>query len=85
MLSDHFPEFGRKGFVGSIGLSPFEISARSGGKLAENGMRGNADTRLGEILKGEQAGGAGRQAGRGLCPVEEQTTTPTHPKISSPE
>lgn len=85
MLSDHFSEFGRKGFVGSIGLSPFEISARSGGKLAENGMRGNADTRLGEILKGEQAGGAGRQAGRGLCPVEEQTTTPTHPKISSPE
>lgn len=41
-------------------------------------MRGNADTRLGEILKGERAG-------RGLYPVEEQTTTPTHPKISSPE
>lgn len=80
-----FSRIWTKGFVGSIGLSSFEISARSGGKLAENGMRGNADTRLGEILKGEQAGGAGRQAGRGLCPVEEQTTTPTHPKISSPE
>lgn len=37
------------------------------------------------ILKGVQAEGAGRQAGRGLYPVEEQTTTPTHPKISSPE
>lgn len=37
------------------------------------------------ILKGEQAEGAGRQAGRGLYPAEEQTTTPTHPKISSPE
>lgn len=37
------------------------------------------------ILKGEQAEGAERQAGRGLYPAEEQTTTPTHPKISSPE
>lgn len=41
-------------------------------------MRGNADTR-------DFKRGAGRQAGRGLYPVEEQTTTPTHPKISSPE
>ena len=72
MLSDRF---WTEKVLDRSGLSPFEISKISG--------EWNAWKR--EILKGEQAGGTGRQAGRGLYPVEEQTTTPTHPKISSPE
>lgn len=72
MLSDRF---WTEKVLDRSGLSPFEISKISG--------EWNAWKR--GILKGEQAEGAGRQAGRGLYPVEEQTTTPTHPKISSPE